>query len=565
VCSSDLLSAISDGIRIVEPVIQINTAGTVDLTSFACRFPSATIASQSFSLAANNLSLDLQPHFVVAGTAGYRADLARLMSYVPSQSTQQLSGTAAGRLQLQAQEHTTSFRLSGEVENFRVDNASNESAVWREPKLTLNVAGSYDAIRDRLELTDANIVGQVVNLAARGTASQLTTRPTVDFEGQYGYDLAGLTAIFGDMIGSDIRLDGKQQQRFAMRGPLFPESRAAKDRVSNELVAQASVGWDTATVYNVPLGAAQVDARLANGLLQFRPLQIAVGDGRVQLTPSIHVNTEPLWLTIEPQTIAEQIRLTPEMTSTWIKYIAPLLADATNVEGTFSVSLDRAEIPLMQPMAGQVDGKFIVHGGAIGLGPLARQFIDLASQIKQLLGRGDSRITDPSKTWVELAPQEVTFQLADNRVYHEGFEMLIDGIPIRTRGSVGIIDESISVMAEVPILDEWVASTPALAGLKGQLISIPVGGTTSKPQLDRRALSQVSGQLAQSAARGYVQQQFDNKLQEKWGDTLQGVLGGQLQDVLGGGSKGEAGRSAREKVGRSLQYEIGNQLNRLLK
>jgi hypothetical protein len=237
--------------------------------------------------------------------------------------------------------------------------------------------------------------------------------------------------------------------------------------VSNQLVARAGAGWESATVYNTALGAAQIEAQLAQGILQMSPLQLTVGEGQVRVAPTLHVNTAPLWMTLAPATVVDQVNITPEMTKTWMKYVAPLLADATNAEGKFSVALAKAEVPLMDPMAGTVDGQFVVHGGALGPGPLATQFIQLASQIKSLVGKGTSHITDPTKTWVQLAPQQVDFQVAQNRVYHEGFEMVIDGVPIRTRGSVGMLDESISVMAEVPIMDEWVADIPALAGLRG--------------------------------------------------------------------------------------------------
>lgn len=551
------LAAASDGILVTEPIVQVKTVGTVDLNTFACRFPSTTVSSQSFALSANEVSVDMEPHFVVAGDIGYRADIARLMAYMPSEQTaaprQQISGDASGRLQLQARQQITNFQLSGAVDDLQVKQLGLPEPLWQEPKLTINATGAYDALQDQLQLSGAQIVGKVLSLVAQGSASQLSSEPAIDVSGEYGYDLEGLTAIFGDTLGPDIQLTGNQRQQFVVRGPLFPATASAKNRVSNDLVARIGAGWDSANVYNTQLGLAQVDANLANGVLHITPLKISVGEGRLQIAPTLHVNTEPLWMTIEPQTVADQIRITPEMTSNWMKYVAPLLADATNAEGTFSVSLAKAEIPLMQPMDGRIDGEFVIHGGALGPGPLATQFIELASQIKRLVGKGESKVMNSTKTWVELAEQHVAFQVAENRVYHEGFQMIIDGVLIRTRGSVGMLDESISVMAEVPIMDEWIDGTPALAGLKGQVISVPVGGTTSNPKLDQRALAQVSTQLARSAATGFIQEKLGTKLQEKLGSEL------------GGGSIDEAIGGAQEKLNNKIQNELGRQLNKFFK
>ena len=561
------LSAVSDGIRVIEPIVQIETAGTVDLTTMACRFPTATIASQSVSLGANDVSVDMDPHFVVAGNIGYKADIERLMNYIPpdpaNPANQRISGLAVGQVRVQSNEQTSSFQLDGNIENLRIDdlglNASSPqtgqavqqgpSVLWQEPSLAMKATGSYDAIQDRLELQEANVTGRMLNLVANGSASQLATTPVVDFAGEYAYDLDGLMAVLGDMLGPDIKLTGQHRQQFSARGPIFPVVPSPRHRVADELVVKAGAAWQSATAYDVTLGSAQVDANLANGVLQVAPIEVAVGEGRARVAPTLHVNTEPLWMTMEPQVVADQIQITPDMTRKWMKYIAPLLADATHAEGRFSVALSKTEVPLMDPVAGNVNGEFTVHGGSLGPGPLATQFIQLASNIKRMIGKGESQITDPSKMWVELAPQTVAFSLQENRVYHEGFTMVIDGVTVRTRGSVGMLDESVAVMAEVPILDEWIDGTPALRGLRGQVVSIPVSGTTSRPQLDQRALAQVTTQIARSAATGYIQDQLGSKLKEK----------------LGGGTVDEAIGGAQEKLNGAIQNEIGNALNKLFK
>lgn len=547
-------TAQTEGMLIDEPVVQVKTAGAVDFNTLACNFPSTTVASKSLSIAAQNVDVKTTPHFVVAGDVGYKVDIARLMATMPSESTQTISGVAAGQLRLNAEETTTRFRISGNVQDLQVEDSTQAKPLWHEPELTMQVSGAYDAVQDVLQLAQAEVVGKVLNLAAQGSAGQLmSTSPVVDVAGQYGYNLDGLMAIFGEMLGSDIRITGQQTQPFAARGPVFPSEPNSQALVANELTAQAGLGWDAADVYSLPLGAGQIDAQLSGGLLRTAPIQLAIGDGRINLSPSINVNSPMLDMTLDSGVVLEQVRITPQMTSTWMKYIAPLLADATNAEGTFSVALSHAQVPLMDPTLGNVEGDFAIHGGALGPGPLATQFLELATQIKRLTGKGDSRIADPTKTWIELKPQEIHFRLADQRVYHEGFTMVIDGVTIQTRGSVGVVEDNLDVIADVPILDEWIAGNSALAGLKGKVISIPVRGTTSKPQLDRGALTQLSGQLVQEAARGYLQKELGSKIQDK-------LLGGKLKDVLG-----DAADNPQEALGNKLQEEFSRGLNKLFK
>lgn len=548
------LRAVTDGISIIEPVVQLKTAGNVDMTTFACQFPTATVASQTFAANAQNVSVELTPNFVVAGDIGYQADIQRLMDYMPAAdpeqpATQQFTGRVTGQMRVEAKDQTSSFHVDGNIDDLQIHDLAAKSVLWQEPTVHMVITGQYDAAKDQLSVTGAKLEGQAVNMTARGSATQLTGNTEVDLQGEYGYDLAGLSHLLVGMLGPDITFTGAHKQPFTVRGPIYPAVSAAANLVSDELVASSSVSWQSANAYNIPLGPARIDAQLENGILRTNPVELAVGEGIARFAPTVHVNTEPMWMTLQPQTVADRIRITPVMTSGWMKYIAPLLADATSAESTFSITLARAQIPLMQPMESQIEGQFVIHGGTVGPGPMATQFIDLASQIKRMLGLGDARITDSTGTWVQLAPQQVAFQITENRVYHEGLEIRVDGVPVRTRGSVGLLDDSISVMAEVPIMDDWIAGTPALAGLRGQVISIPIGGTTSRPQLDQRALAGISTQLARSAATGYIQSQ----------------LGGRLQDALGGGNVDEAVNNAQDKLNNTIQNEIGKQLNKLFK
>ena len=153
--------------------------------------------------------------------------------------------------------------------------------------------------------------------------------------------------------------------------------------------------------------------------------------------------------------------------------------------------------------------------------------------------------------------------------------MLIDGVPLETTGSVGIEDQSLEILAQVPVQDDWIASTPQLAGLRGQILSVPVRGTTSNPQLDQSALSQMTMQLARQGVTGYLQ----GELNEKLGNKLQDALGPFRAALLGGnanatqqppaGNTQPATQQPTQDIGTQLQdraqREISKQLDRLFK
>jgi hypothetical protein len=103
--------------------------------------------------------------------------------------------------------------------------------------------------------------------------------------------------------------------------------------------------------------------------------------------------------------------------------------------------------------------------------------------------------------------------------------MTAGDVLIRTSGSVGL-DESLAIMAEVPIRDEWVTNKKYLASLRGTTIQIPLQGTLSKPRLDNRMLRELSARMIGGAARGVLQDEVNRGLQRLFGPAMQGGSNG---------------------------------------
>ena len=87
---------------------------------------------------------------------------------------------------------------------------------------------------------------------------------------------------------------------------------------------------------------------------------------RLRLTPRIDLNSNPMLLTVERGRVLEQVRISPEMCQTWLKYVAPLLAEATEAEGKFSRNAGRVHVRAKQPVPNAKGGREVhasVYGG----------------------------------------------------------------------------------------------------------------------------------------------------------------------------------------------------------
>ena len=146
----------------------------------------------------------------------------------------------------------------------------------------------------------------------------------------------------------------------------------------------------------------------------------------------------------------------------------------------------------------------VIHSAQIGPGPLVKE-------LAVLLGRAS-----PAQIRRE---SEVDFRMVRGRVYHQGMELEFPDLSIRTYGSVGL-DQTLVVMAEMPVPPKWLGNNMLGLALKDQTIKLPIGGTLSRPEIDRRELDRLSGQFLQRAARNVLGDEVSRQLEQ-----LEGLFG----------------------------------------
>ncbi|MEM7313633.1 MAG: hypothetical protein AAF497_10830, partial [Planctomycetota bacterium] len=447
------------------------------------------------------------------------------------------------------------FRAQSEIKDFVLQQRSTTTVptvnpaanpwtpVWNEANLRVIANGTYDPTTDKLTLAGAEANGEGVTLVAGGNLTQLTATPQADIRGEIGYDLSVLTTKLRPSLGPNVRLTGNKKAQFVVAGPLLASSVSVTPvqpqvvnaygqpgvqqtaanvpsttaLLSPDLHGEAGLGWDSIEAFGISMGPQDISTRLQQGTLFFSPLQTSVGGGQVHLAPRIEFNASPMTLALDEGSI-EQVQITPEMFQTWFKYIAPLLANAATAEGQLSVALNQVRVPLEQPMGSSLAGKVVIHGARVEAGPMAQQVLGVVREVSTLLTRSGPKLDflNAGETWMEIAPQDIDFQMANGRVYHRNLELRAGKVPIRTQGWVGV-DQTVGMMAEIPVQNDWIEGRKLLEGLRGQTIQIPVHGTFAKPQLERGAIAKLSQQLIGNTAERLIHQELQKGLQKLLG------------------------------------------------
>jgi hypothetical protein len=168
-------------------------------------------------------------------------------------------------------------------------------------------------------------------------------------------------------------------------------------------------------------------------------------------------------------------------------------------------------IPLKDRKKSELAGSLIIHSAQVSPGPLTAQIAAIAAQVDAIIKRRPG--VRPGSTTLKITPQTIPFRVADGRVEHQNFQIEIGDVIVRTSGYVGF-DQSLGLVAEIPIRDKWVQRDKFLRGLKGQTLKIPIRGTLNKPQLDKRIIAWLGQQMIGSAASGLLEDALDRGLQQ---------------------------------------------------
>jgi hypothetical protein len=178
-------------------------------------------------------------------------------------------------------------------------------------------------------------------------------------------------------------------------------------------------------------------------------------------------------------TLLEESSLDPAVSEGVLAYIAPILADATILNGRFSLSIDAASLPVGDPISGSVSGHLVMHEVDIGPGPLARRIIDAIPGERPRLS--SLRVSEES---------DIHFTLAERTVTHEG---LTFGFPLRqpgkrldveSSGSVGIDQGTLAMRLTLPLPTDMPANRPLLQAFAGKKFGLSIGGTLDAPTVD---------------------------------------------------------------------------------
>ncbi len=467
------------------------------------------------------------------GQAAFLVDVGNLMNNLQSPSSKPANANATqvgatgrvqGSLAWQVDAKEASFKLESVAENLVIDQrnaaGTKQSNLWAEPKVKTAISGKYLMTTGALGLDSMRVESPWLNYA--GTMSYQTSgnEQIVNVKGQAVYDAGQIGERIQPWTGGQVQLAGQKTV------PIDVVWKGKSDGVGSALAglqAATRLGWEQARVVGINIGTADVPVAITNGQLATNA-EIPVSGGVVRWDLASDLTGSEMVIYQKPMVVLENVAITPEMCQSWLKYVTPLIAEATSVEGRLSLKVDQATLNPSNPKNQTVVGQLLIHSAEVGPGPLSNQIIQLVQQVQAIRKQDFTQAVGSQKIWLKMPEQKIDFEMIDGRVAHKNLNINAGDVTLSTSGWVSI-DGQMGLIATMPIPDDWVQKSPLLASMRGQSLQFPIQGSLTGPQLDTQLLRQFGRQQLQQAANGLIQQQLSRGLEKLFGAPQTPVQG----------------------------------------
>jgi len=249
---------------------------------------------------------------------------------------------------------------------------ANWTELLKETNVKLNGQVGLSQDFQKLTVEQLALQSNSLGLQTKGKIDDLCGQLVLDMSGSWSPNWQQINGLLGAYSYQLVQLEGRQTQAFAIRGPLLAApGQPTALALPLDLQVQTELGWDRGQVFHMPVGPANIQATLAGGVASLNTGEIPFSQGRLLLTPKIDFRSESPVATLDPGPLAENIQLSPEICRDWLKYVAPLVADATSAQGKVTITTEGVSVPLVDPLAMQARGAVDLQQVTIGAGPLA--------------------------------------------------------------------------------------------------------------------------------------------------------------------------------------------------
>ncbi len=426
------------------------------------------------------------------GSAVVQGDLKAKLNLAPfagwrkaaGDAAQQASGTVTVEAQAAADPAGSRLKLAARGQSLAV--TTGAGIRWDEPAPALELTARLPPGRGAIVLQRLMLTNSLGYLTGAGTVTNAPV-PHLQFDGDLALDTAAAGRVLVARGLREPRLRGFQPRPFSLSAPLGGGWRGvlAFGQARLAFFLEDLQGW------GLDAGPADLEAELADGLLSLRYAP-PLASGTLKSQVRVDVGARPMELQLgEKAILMQDLPLNPALMQN-LRFLNPLLANCTAIEGKLSLEAGNGRLPLDATYTRRSD--FDV---AIGL----RDAVLMPSGVlEQILA-----YTGASGKTLELKQEQLRGACRNGQIEIAPHQAKLRGHPVTFQGSVGL-DQSLRFETVVPLTEDLVGEKAA-PYIAGQTLTVPVRGTVDKPRIDEAALAREARKIATAAAQRAMAEQ----------------------------------------------------------
>lgn len=409
------------------------------------------------------------------------ADLARLMRVIGAVAKMEKPPAIAGTLALDSRlataKQVVTVAARGGVDELAV--GAGEQTI-REKRLDFDADGKLEQQRDKLTLTRLKLTAAPLSAEISGSVARYSTDRVLALQGHYDASWEQLTALLHELVpatAQTVIVKGKSTSEFKITGPLHEPDAQPPFR---GLKSGLEIGWASAELYGVDLGAAKLSPTLAKGKVTLPRTAIPATGGKVNVAGVIDfAPPEPTLNIAGKLRVLDNVPLTPQVATSLLSWISPVFLHVARIEGRVNLQAADVRLPLSAAIKTSGDAQGVLDLQKVKLAP--------AGLLGELAGlAGHTRQEPAPVTFGKLA-----FVIKDGRVRYDDLTLTFPGsFDLKFHGSVGFdstLDLVVSIPVRGPLLERLGMKGPALEAVEqfsDLRVDVPLVGTREHPQLD---------------------------------------------------------------------------------
>ncbi|NIP28077.1 MAG: hypothetical protein GWN67_14695 [Phycisphaerae bacterium] len=420
--------------------------------------------------------LDTKTDKKVEMTVSAKVDLQKTKPYAVMFTSfpkeMQLAGFAESEVSIIAEQQ--GYRVvtdATDIDNLKVNYPGEKPFEANEVSIAFDAAVNPE--QKTVNLRQLELISPQIKIH-KGEFSQVSTAGKTKLRGRVDceYDWAAVSTITGPYLPQGLKLEGQRKDTISFDSE-YPTDQ--KDKLLENLNTKAKVGFTKAEYMGLNLGTTEVDFQIQNGLLKIAPFSTTVNNGQLKFAGEANLKDKPSLLkTTEPIQIAKDIQINKEMARKLLMYVNPIFANIVDVNGVTNFNCERLAIPLEKVNKNEIEVIGTISGDKIRL-----EGSDLLVKVLSLVGgnvRGQDCIMHPTR-----------FVLQNGLLKYEDMQLDVGDNPVNFKGVIGL-DKRLDMIVTLPYTMS--GRTVRIGDKAGDRISLPLGGTTDKPELDLGKLLQ---------------------------------------------------------------------------